>query len=91
MFSSNIFCLVYYLIPREVLNKIKDKSITHIIFKTQDNDYSMCGFYCIAFIGYMLAGKTLLEYTNLFSLNDYKNYGEIIHKYFKDKYVKSRV
>ena len=27
---------------------------------------------CIAFIEYMLAGKTLLDYTNLFSLNDYK-------------------
>ena len=32
----------------------------------------MCGFYCIAFIEYMLAGKTLLHYTNLFSLNDHK-------------------
>ena len=32
----------------------------------------MCGFYCIAFIEYMLAGKTLLGYTNLFSPNDYK-------------------
>ena len=48
----------------------------------------MCGFDRIAFIEYMLAGKTLLDYTNLFSLNDYdKNY-RIIYKYFKDKYCK---
>ena len=46
----------------------------------------MCGFYCIAFIEYMLLGKTLLDYTNLFSPNDYKKNGKIIHKYFKDKY-----
>ena len=36
-----------------------------------------------------ITGKTLLDYTNLFSLIDYKNNGKIIYKYFKDKYVKS--
>ena len=73
-------------IPKEVLSKIKDKSITHNIFRTQDNVSIMCGFYCIAFIEYMLAGKTLSDYTNLFFPNDYKKNGEIIYKYFKDKY-----
>ena len=34
----------------------------------------------------MIARKTLLDYTNLFSLNDHKKNGEIIYKYFKDKY-----
>ena len=72
--------------PQEVLNKIKDKSITHNIFRIQDNESIMCGFYCIAFIEYMLAGKTLLDYTNLFSLNDYKKNDKIISKYFKGKY-----
>ena len=46
----------------------------------------MCGFYCIAFAEYMRAGKTLLDYTNLFSPNDYKKNGELLYKYFKDKY-----
>ena len=32
-------------IPQEVLNKIKDKSITHNIFRIQDEDSIMCGFY----------------------------------------------
>ena len=32
----------------------------------------MCGFYCITFIEYMLARKTLLDYTNSFSQNEYK-------------------
>ena len=46
----------------------------------------MCEFYCIAFIKYMVAGKTLLDYTNLFYLNNYKKNDKIIYKYFKDKY-----
>ena len=61
-------------IPLEVLNKIKDKSITQNIFRMQDNDSVMCGFYCISFIEYMLVGKILLDlfnFINLFSLNDY--------------------
>ena len=37
-------------IPQEVLNKIKDKSITHNIFRIQDYGSIMCGLYCIAFI-----------------------------------------
>ena len=48
----------------------------------------MCEFYCIAFIEYMLEGKTLLYYTNLFSLNDYKRNENIIYKHFKEKYPK---
>ena len=33
----------------------------------------------------------MLDYTNLFSPNDYKKNGKIIYKYLKDKYIKSRV
>ena len=32
-------------IPPEVLNKIKVKPITHNMFRMQDNDSVMCGFY----------------------------------------------
>ena len=35
----------------------------------------------------MLGGKKLLDYTNLFSPNDYKTNGKIIYKYFKNKYT----
>ena len=57
----------------------------------QDNDSIMCGFYCIAFIECMLAGKTSLDCSNLFSSNDYKKNDKIIYKFFKDKCVNSRV
>ena len=31
----------------------------------------MCGYFCIGFIDFMLKGKSLLEYINLFPPNDY--------------------
>ena len=43
-------------IPQELLNKIKDKSITCNIFRIQFDDSIICGLYCITFIEYMLAG-----------------------------------
>ena len=42
-------------IPPEVLNKIRDKSNTHNIFRIEDNESIMCGIYYIAFREYMLA------------------------------------
>ena len=32
----------------------------------------MCGYFCIGFIDFMLAGKTLTDFTNLFSPNNFK-------------------
>ena len=75
-------------IHQEVLSKITDKSITHNIFRIQDSESFMCGFYCITFIEYMLVGKALLKHTNLFSPNNYKKNDKIIYNYFKDKYGK---
>ena len=43
----------------------------------------MCGYFCIEFINYMLKGKKLLDYTNLFSRNDFKNNDELLKEYFK--------
>ena len=32
----------------------------------------MCGYFCTGFIDFMLAGKTLIDYTSLFSPYDLK-------------------
>ena len=72
----------------EVKNKVKDKLITHDIFRTQDDDSIICGFYCVDFIDYVIAEKTLLNYTNSFSPNDYKENDKIIYKYIENKYDK---
>ena len=75
-------------VPLELLNKIKNKSITHNIFRIQSDNSIKCGFYCIAFIEFMLSGKTLLDYINLFSPNEIKKNGKIKYQCFKDRYGK---
>ena len=43
----------------------------------------MWGYFHIGFIDFMLKCKSLLEYTNLFFPNEYKNNGKRILKYFQ--------
>ena len=42
----------------------------------------MCGYFCIGFINFMLAGKTLTDFTNLFSPNNFKINDDINLNYF---------
>ena len=70
------------IFPKEILSQIKDKTIAHNIFRIQSYGTVMCGSYCMALIEYMIAGKTLLDSTNLFSPNDNEKNCEIIHKLF---------
>ena len=69
-------------IPREIKKFIKNKNIKTNIFRRQAYDSIMCGYFCIGFINYMLKGKTLTEYTNLFSPNNFKKNDDIILNYF---------
>ena len=50
----------------------------------------MFKFYCIAFVEYMITGKTLLDYSNIFSPNDYQKNDKIIYNYFQDQYGKRK-
>ena len=43
----------------------------------------MLGYFIVAFIDFMLKGKSLLEYTNLFSPSNHEKNDKIILKYFK--------
>ena len=48
----------------------------------------MYGYFCIGFINFMFKGKALTEYTNLFSLNDFKRNDDTILNYFRNnKYL----
>ena len=47
-------------------------SIKTKIFRIKANNSIMGGYFCIGFIDFMLAGKTLTEFTNLFSPNKSK-------------------
>ena len=70
-------------IPKEIKAFIGHSlSITKNIFRIQANDSVMCGYFCIGFIDFMLKGKTLTEFTNLFSPNNFKKNDDIILNYF---------
>ena len=71
-------------IPKEIKAFInRSLSITTNVFRIQAYDSIMCGYFCIGFIDFMLAGKTLTEFTNLFSPNNFKKNDYIISNYFK--------
>ena len=55
------------------------------MFRIQALDSIMCGYFCIEFINYMLKGRTLLDYTNLFSPNDFKKNDRVIKRIFKNE------
>ena len=47
----------------------------------------MCGYFCTGFIDFMLKGKSLLDYTNLYSPNEYEK-NKMITEYFQ--YLKTK-
>ena len=55
------------------------------IFRSQENNSIMCGYFCIRLTDFMLAGKKLTDYTNLFSPYDFKKNDNIILSYFKNE------
>ena len=66
-------------IPKEIKAFIdRSLSITTNIFRIQAYDSIMCGYFFIGFIDFVLAGKTLVELTNLFSPNNFKKNYDII-------------
>ena len=67
-------------LERSAIARIKSN-----IFRIQAYDSIMCGYFCIEFINYMLRGKTLLDYTNLFSPNDFKMNDRVIKRIFKNE------
>ena len=71
-------------IPKEVKTFIENKNIKTNSFRIQPCDSIMCGYFCIRFIDFMLARKTLTEFTNPFSPNNVKRNDDIILKLFYD-------
>ena len=68
-------------ILKEIKKFIGNKKIINI-YRIEALDSIMCGYLHIGFIGFMLKGKSLLDYTNLFSSSEYEKNDKIILKYF---------
>ena len=70
-------------ITKEIKTFINNKNIKINIFRIQAHNSVTCGYFCIGFINFVLAGKTLTEYTNLFSPNNFKKNDDIVLNHFR--------
>ena len=78
-------------IPKEIMEFIartsfglgsRRKKIIANIYRIQAYDSIMRGYFCIGFINFMFNGKSLTDYTNLFSPNDFNKNHDMILNYF---------
>ena len=69
-------------VPKEIKEFVGNKNIIANIFRVQANNSVMCGYFCIGFIDFMLAGKKLTDFK--FSPYDFKKNDNVILSYFKD-------
>ena len=70
-------------VSKEIMHFIGHKNIKTNIFRIQANNSIMCGYFSIAFIDFILAGRNLIDYTSLFSPYDFEKNDDIISSYFK--------
>ena len=70
-------------VPKEIMHFIGHKIIETNIFGIQANNSIMCGYFFIVFIDFIFAGKSLIDFTSLFSPYDFKKNDNIILSYFK--------
>ena len=64
-------------ILKEIKQFIENKNIIANIYKIQIYVSIICEYFCIGFIDFILKGKSLLNYTNLVSPNDYEKNDKI--------------
>ena len=53
--------------PKEIKKINGNKNIKANIFRIQANNSTMCRYFCIGFIDFMLVFETLIDYTNSLS------------------------
>ena len=70
-------------VPKEIKKFIGHKNIKTNIFRIQADNAIMCGYLCIGFIDFMFAGKSLIDFTCLFSPYELKKNDNIILRYFR--------
>ena len=73
LLSIEIICFDSFRVehvPKKIKEIIGDKNIRTNIFRIQASNSIMFGYFCFEFIDFKLAGKTLIDYTSLFSLYD---------------------
>ena len=69
-------------VPKKSKMFIDKSIIIGNIFRIQAYNSLICVYFYIGFIYFMLRGKTLTDFTNLFPPNNFKKNDDIILKYF---------
>ena len=77
-----INCSQSFVLCPTLDDALQNKKVKTNIFGIQAYDSIMCGSFCIGFVDFMLARKTLTEFTNLFSSNNFRKNDDIILTYF---------
>ena len=70
-------------VPKEIKRFIGHKSTKTNISIIQADDSTMCRYFCIGFIDFMLAGGSLIDFNSLFSPHDFKKNNKKVFDYFK--------
>ena len=70
-------------VPKEIKRFTEHKNTQKNIFRIQADNLIMCGYFCIRLIDFMFTGKSLIDFTSLFSPYDFKKNNKIILNYFK--------
>ena len=70
-------------VPKEIKRFIGHKNIKTNIFRIQADNTIMCGYICIGFIDFTFAGRSLNDFTSLFSPYDFQKNDKIILSYFE--------
>ena len=86
MDGNNVICFDSFgveHIPKEIRKFTADKNIIANIYRIQAYGSTKSRYSCIGFFDFMLKGKSLLDYTNLFSHNKYEKNDKVITKYFQ--------
>ena len=73
-------------VPEQIKEFVGNRNIKANIFRVKSNNSIMCGYFCIGFIDFMLAGNQLTDFTSLFSPYNFEKSGSIILSYFKDQW-----
>ena len=81
--NVKITALELNIFQKNIKKFIENKNIITNIYRIQAYNEIICGYFCIGFIDSILKGKNFLDYSNLFSPNDYRKNDKLILKYFQ--------
>ena len=70
-------------VPKEIKKIIGHKNTKRNIFRIQGDNSITCGYFCIGFIDFMFAERSLIDFTSLLSPYNVKKNNDIILSYFK--------